>query len=191
MRAFIALALPEEVREALGRLQQDLAASRADVKWVEPHHLHVTMKFLGEITEEQRHAVEAMLRRLAEREAPFLLGVQALGAFPSADAPRVLWVGLADGRERVQRMAEAIEREGAALSFVREDRPFAAHVTIGRVRSTSHRQQLARALLETTWQPPAPWRVTSLTLYQSVLGSGGPRYTVLADVPLARGVSGG
>ena len=184
MRAFIALALPEEVREALGRLQQDLAASRADVKWVEPDHLHVTMKFLGEITEEQRHAVEAMLRRLAEREAPFLLGVQALGAFPSAAAPRVLWVGLADGRERVQRMAEAIEREGAALSFVREDRPFAAHVTIGRVRSKSHRQQLARCLLETGWQPPAPWRVASLTLYQSVLGSSGPRYTVLADVPL-------
>ena len=191
MRAFIALALPEEVREALGRLQQDLVASRADVKWVEPDHLHVTMKFLGEITEDQRHAVEAMLRRLAEREAPFLLGVQVLGAFPSATAPRVLWVGLADGRERVQRMAEVIEREGAALSFVREDRPFAAHVTLGRVRSSRHRQQLARALLNTTWQPPAPWRVASITLYQSVLGSVGPRYTVLADVPFARGVSGG
>lgn len=185
MRAFIAIALPAEVREALERLQQDLAASRADVKWVEPPNLHVTMKFLGEITEDQRRAVEAMLRRLAEREAPFLLGVQTLGAFPSAAAPRVIWVGLAEGRERVQRMAEAIERGGAALALVKENRPFAAHVTIGRVRSGSHRQQLTRRLQETVWQPPAPWRVTSLALFQSVLGPGGPRYTVLADVPLS------
>ena len=190
MRAFIAIALPAEVREALGRLQQDLAASRADVKWVAPDHLHVTLKFLGEITDAQREGMETLLRRIAGQEEPFLLSAHTLGAFPSAAAPRVLWVGLADGRERVQRLAEAIERDGAALSFAKEDHPFAAHVTIGRVRASRHRQQLARCLTDTAWQPPAPWRVTSLTLYQSVLGSGGPRYTVLADVPLTGGVIG-
>ena len=191
MRAFIAIALPAEVREALGRLQQDLAASRADVKGVEREHLHVRLKFLGEITDAQRRDVEARLGRIAGEEAPFLLSVRDLGAFPSAAAPRVLWVGLAEGRERVQRMAEAIEHGGAALGLAKEDRPFAAHVTIGRVRSGRRRQQLARGLQDVAWQPPAPWRVTSLALYQSVLGSGGPRYTVLAELPLGRGVSGG
>jgi len=191
MRAFIAIALPEEVREALAQLQRALAASRADVKWVERDNLHVTLKFLGEITDAQRQEVEAMLRRLAGPEEPFTLGVRELGAFPSAAAPRVLWVGLDDGREQAQRLAEAIEREGAALPLLKEERPFAAHVTIGRVRSKSHRQELTRLLRGLGWQPPSPWRATSLALYQSVLGSGGPRYTVLADVPFARGVSDG
>ena len=184
MRAFVAVDLPAHVRSALAELQQDLARSNADVKWVEPPNLHVTLKFLDEITDDERRTIEAMLRRIAEQEEPFTLGVREPGAFPSASAPRVLWVGLAEGRERVQRMAEAIEREGAAIPLPREARPFAAHVTLGRMRSPRHRQALAQRLRDTAWRAPDPWRVTTLTLYQSVLGSGGPRYTVLADVPL-------
>ena len=184
MRAFLAIALPPEVRRSLAMLQEALAVSRADVKWVELGNLHVTLKFLGEITEEQRLAVDTMLQRIVERETPFTLSVKELGAFPSIAAPRVIWVGLDEGRERVKRIAEVIEREGAARSFAKEERPFAAHVTIGRVRSPQGRQALAQALRDARWKPPEPWRVTSLTFYQSILGTPGPRYTVLADISL-------
>ena len=191
MRAFLAITLPTDIQDALSDLQQTLAASQATVTWVAPDHLHVTLKFLGSITEERRRAVAAMLRRAAQHEEPFPLGVDGgVGAFPSMTAPRVIWVGLATGKDVVTRLAASIEREGEALAFAKDERPFAAHVTLGRVRSPKHRHALVRALQECAWKAPAPWRVTSLTLYQSILGSGGPTYRVLDDAPLRAEIGG-
>lgn len=186
MRAFIALVLPDAARDALERLQQELRASRADVKWVEPDNLHVTLKFLGEISEAERQALERMLRQLATSMEPFALGLSGVGAFPSVSAPRVIWVGLGEGVEAAAHLAQAIEREGASIPLPREDRPFSAHVTLGRVRSPRGRQVLVVALKQSRWQPPSAWQVNAVTFYQSVLGSGGPQYTVLADIPLGR-----
>ena len=135
MRAFLGIRLPEPVRTALAAVQRELASAQADVKWVEPNNLHVTLKFLAEMTDEQQRAVEGLLGRIASREAPFQLGFTAMGAFPSMHAPRVLWVGLGQGKDVVMRIAQTIEQEGAALSLPQEERPFASHVTIGRVRS--------------------------------------------------------
>jgi 2'-5' RNA ligase len=184
MRAFIALTLPDEVRRSLAALQRELAAAGADVKWVEPANLHVTLKFLGEVTDEQRRAVEQLLGDVVCGEAAFTLGLDRVGAFPSFSSPRVVWVGLGEGKERAVRIAERIEESYGSLGLPKEERPFAAHVTLGRVRSPHRLPPLARAVHECAWRKPAPWTVTVLTLYQSVLGSDGPRYTVLAEAPL-------
>ncbi len=184
MRAFLGIRLPESVRNALKDLQNELAASRADVKWVSAGNLHVTVKFLDEISEAQRQAIEAMLQRIAAWQEPFLLSVGLLGAFPSVDSPRVIWVGLTEGRERLARLVEVIEREGTAIPLRREERPFSPHLTLGRVRSSRHRAMLTERLRAISWQPLAPWRVDAVTLYQSVLTPAGPRYAVLADIPL-------
>lgn len=185
MRAFIAVSLPEEVRTSLANLQRELARSGADVKWVEPENLHLTLKFLDEITDEQRREVETLLRRIGTQHHAFMLALHEAGAFPSVNAPRVVWVGCGEGAEVLARIAGQVEQESATWGFRKEERPFAAHLTIGRVRSPRRRQELAQSLQTTSWQPPAPWRVEMLTLYQSVLGSAGPRYTSLADIPLA------
>ena len=197
MRAFIALRLSPDVQSSLASLQQTLHASGANVKWVEPRNLHVTMKFLGEITEDQQRAVEALLRRVASEEGSFLLGLEGVGAFPSVRAPRVIWAGISEGKDAVLRLAAAIEREGAGL-LPKEDlpaprqqagqagRPFAAHVTLGRVRSPRHRQELTRALQAAAWTPPPACQMSALTLYQSVLGSAGPTYTALGEFPLKK-----
>lgn len=186
MRAFIAVTLPEEIRRALSALQQALAGAGADVKWVAPHHLHVTLRFLGEITDDQRQAVEEMLRRVAGGVAPFEVRLVGVGAFPSVAAPRVVWVGIVEGREALSQLADAIERERAPIGLLDEARPFAAHVTLGRVRSPRRRQTLSERLTTLTWDAPPAWRVASLTLYQSTLTPSGPTYTVLATVPLKK-----
>ena len=81
-------------------------------------------------------------------------------------------------------MADAIERQAEVLSLRREERSFAAHVTIGRVRSPKNRRVLADTLRSLVWRPPRSFRASTITLYQSVLGSAGPRYSVLAEFPL-------
>ncbi len=185
MRAFLGIALSNDARMSLERFEQALASAGADVKWVEPAHVHVTLKFLDEISQEQRHGVETLVGEIARRETPFTMRLDRVGAFPSLEAPRVIWVGLAEGQDVVRRLAEAIEREGAAIGLRKEERPFSAHATIGRVRSSRRREALVQRLRETTWKVPPPWRATSVTLYQSVLGQDGPTYTVLAELPLA------
>lgn len=184
MRAFIGIALPPEIRASLHGLQQDLAASGADVKWVEPANLHVTLKFLDEITPEQAEAVKMMLGRLAGKAAAFSLGLSCVGAFPSLAVPRVIWVGLEEGKELLARLAASIEEEARARSLRKEERPFSPHMTIGRVRSSRGHQALTQALREAIWTPPPAWTVGALTLYQSVLSPAGPRYTALTEVPL-------
>jgi 2'-5' RNA ligase len=180
MRAFIAIELPGPVRAALVSLQRQLAQAEADVKWVEEDNLHVTMRFLGEISEDQRQAIERLLGEVAGRTPRLQLSLSHLGAFPSASSPRVIWVGVGQGSEALSRIAREIEEGLSALHLPREPREFAAHLTLGRVRSPRNRAQLSHRLKELVWKPPAPFEVAHLTLFQSTLTSSGPLYTPLA-----------
>lgn len=182
MRGFIALSLPPSVRTALHQLQDRLAGTDADVAWVRPAQLHLTLKFLDDITPAQAEQVQAKLAAAAAAQAPFRCCLSGLGAFPSPQAPRVIWVGVTEGREEVMRLAEGIERHAAALGLRQETRAFSAHVTLGRVRSNPKRAALQRALTE-TWEGPEAWDVTSVQLYQSVLNPTGAVHTLLADCP--------
>lgn len=184
MRAFIAVELPQTVRRALTLLERELAVSRADVKWVEESNLHITMRFLGEITEDQRQAVEQLLRTVAHGVAPFPFTLVELGAFPSVASPRVVWIGVGQGKDVLRNLAEQLEDGLQQLGLPGEERGFAAHVTLGRVRSPKNRAELSSRLNTTAWIPPPPWRIERLTLFQSTLTSAGPLYAVLAHAPL-------
>ncbi|MBI2094512.1 MAG: RNA 2',3'-cyclic phosphodiesterase [Candidatus Omnitrophica bacterium] len=186
MRCFIAICLPEKVREGLTQLQHQLKQARADVKWVESGALHVTLHFLGEINAEECRQVEGMLRQIAVGCAPFTLKLQGIGAFPNLEKPRVLWVDIAEGKKALEELASSIAREGQALGFSTEKRPFAAHVTIGRVRSGLNLKSLALRMRQSVWAAPAAWQADYVYLFQSVLSSLGPTYTVLAEIPLGR-----
>ncbi len=184
MRLFIAVPLPDQVRAALGQLQERLAEAQADIKWVEPANLHLTLKFLGETPEGQVPAITEALTVTARSVARVELGLGALGAFPSMASPRVVWVGLHEGAQPLAALAQQLERSGRALGWRQAERPFSPHLTLGRVRSPRGRAQLVHALRKAAWRPPSPWPAAAVTLYQSVLSSSGPRYTALAEAPL-------
>ena len=184
MRLFIAVPLPDQVRAALGQLQERLAEAQADVKWVEPANLHLTLKFLGDMPEGQVPAIIEALATAARSAARVELGLGALGAFPSMASPRVVWVGLHEGAQPLAALAQQLELLGRTFGWPHAERPFSPHLTLGRVRSPRGRAQLVHALREAAWRPPSPWPATAVTLYQSVLSSSGPRYTALADAPL-------
>ena len=185
MRAFIALELPATVQAALAGLQRELAGAKADVKWVREEQLHVTLRFLGEITEPQRQTVEGLLREAAGRHERFQAGLSRIGAFPTTSAPRVIWAGIEAGRVEMERLARDVEEGLSRQGFPAEDRPFVAHVTLGRVRSSKNLPQLATTLKQASWTPPPAFPVDHITLFQSALSSAGPTYTPLAKIPLA------
>lgn len=164
-------------------MQCRLAASQADVSWVAVSNLHLTLRFLGEITDAQRAEITQVLETLARGIAPLRLRLSELGSFPNAHAPRVVWVGVEDETRQLPRLAAAVEQELAALGYSAREERFTAHVTLGRVRSPRHRDALSRQLAELAWTPPAACDVPQLTLMRSVLSSAGSSYTPLAQLP--------
>lgn len=161
--------------------------SRGGVKWTEEENLHVTMRFLGDITEAQRRGVEETLQGVASRHRTTTVQLTGLGAFPSMASPRVLWVGIGEGKDALTTIAGEIEQGVVSLGFPKADHPFGAHVTLGRVRSPKHRAQLVETMRQAAWESPEPFTATHLTLFQSTLTPSGPCYTVLARFPLQDG----
>lgn len=185
IRAFIAVELPEELRREVAAFEAELKRAGADVKWVEAANLHLTLKFLGNVTEEQIASLKEPLAQACRPLSRFTLTLEGIGAFPKTTYPRVLWVGVNEGKERLIELAQQVEEACSKLGFAAEERPFAAHLTIGRVRSQEGIGRLVRQLQLAEFRGKTMTPVSRVTLFQSTLGSGGPAYAPLAEVPFA------
>jgi RNA 2',3'-cyclic 3'-phosphodiesterase len=185
-RAFLALGLPDGARAAAGELLRELRGrlGGGDVKWVDPGNLHVTLRFFGDLD-------AAGLARARELTAawdgafePFPSGWTELGAFPSPRRPQVIWLGLRDEKAALAAFAREIEQRLVRAGFGRADKPFRAHVTLGRVRR-DRRVAWERASDGLT-MPAADFSIRRLVLMKSALMPAGPIYTPL-ETATARG----
>lgn len=145
-------------------------------------NLHVTLKFLGQIDPARVDAIADALASVAARTPPFDLDVRGLGAFPTADRPRVVWAGLHPAAP-LATLAREVDAALGTLGVSRESRPFAGHVTLGRVREHRRNPALAVALARPAQCGRLP--VTRVSLMRSQLDSRGARYTELTSVVLA------
>ncbi|HLE96387.1 MAG TPA: RNA 2',3'-cyclic phosphodiesterase [Candidatus Thermoplasmatota archaeon] len=182
MRGFIAVEVGPQ--PALVLLLEALRATGADLKIVPPENLHVTLKFLGETPDDALSAVGDAMRRAVEGEAPFRMRLRETGSFPPRSSPRVYWVGLAEA-EPLRRIAERLDTALEPLGWPRERRPFAAHMTVARARSSAGSDR-ARAAMERT-DVSGDVDVRRILLFRSELSRAGPKYTPRLDVPLGGG----
>ncbi len=185
MRTFVAVETSPEIKGRLRELVQRLKRTNADVKWIEPQGMHLTLKFLGETTPGFLAGIEAGLAAATGRSRPFELRVHGTGAFPPRSrSPRVLWAGIAADPALAELQAD-VEAEMEKLGFPREGRPFSPHLTLGRVKGPTG---LARALAELEKDTEASFggmTVERLTLFQSTLRPQGAEYGVLREFPLS------
>jgi len=187
MRTFIAITLPQDLISLLAGIQQELKKSRADVKWVEPQNIHMTLKFLGEIDQAGLEKASSILRQKTANASPFSVSLVKLGAFPSGRFPRVIWAGVEKGDQEVKRLAAALEEGFAEIGFPKESKPFSSHITLGRTRSGLHAGELSSLLgpVGEILQKQRPeFSVTALTLFESTLTPKGPFYESLATISL-------
>jgi 2'-5' RNA ligase len=190
VRCFVAVDLSGEARDAVAEAAGALRerGPRADVKWVDPANLHLTLEFLGEVTEDRIVAVRAALGRVAGGHAPFELGMAGIGGFPSLGRPRVLWAGVSHGLRELGLLAADVERAMAPLGFPPESRPFSGHVTLGRVRTPRGLRRVLDAAAALEGQPFGAWTVREIVLYRSHLRPSGSVYEPLATLALGRSV---
>lgn len=188
-RTFIAVPLAPDVRDAAAQARRPFAAYADRFRWVSPHHLHLTLQFLGDITTAQVAEAIAAARAAAASSAPFAITFAGLGAFPSPAAPRVVWVGVTRGAERLTALAESLARALRDRRFSLDPRPFAPHLTLARARGTGRPPDLRREAEAFDRVVLGDQSVDELTVVKSVLGSSEPVHTVVATVRLgeARG----
>jgi len=187
IRLFVACELPGEAREALAAVQRLLRERGAEgLRWVRPEGIHLTLKFLDQVPARRVEAIERALER-AVRE-PFRLSVRLgrLGSFGGSTGLRVVWVGLEGDVEPLAGLAARVERALEPMGFPRDRRPFAAHLTLARVRdgvSPQDRRHLFE-LIRSLELPPLPAvTLETVSLMQSTLEPGGAVYRCLARFP--------
>lgn len=181
MRAFIAIDLPTNIRAALAQLQADLRARGPDCRWTRPEGIHLTLKFLGPISDAQ---VEQVTRALAAL-APFCvfsIEVRGFGFFPDVWRPRVFWAGL-EAPPSLGELAQRVEGAMAGLGFAPETRPFAPHLTLARLKVPRPQPALA-ALVEARGEVSlGRFEVSEFFLFESKLSPQGAEYRKVARFP--------
>ncbi|UCD34456.1 MAG: RNA 2',3'-cyclic phosphodiesterase [Nitrospiraceae bacterium] len=186
MRSFIAIELPESAKSALAGLQQELKESGADVRWVKPEHIHLTLKFLGDVGSEVIDSLIQVLKGTCREGNPFSIEIRGTGVFPHARSPRVIWAGVSGGAA-LAALQRDIERGLSALGFDSEERPFVPHLTVGRVRSSLGKRQLIEKVDGFRDALFAEVDVRSVALMKSDLSPAGAHYTALARISLGKG----
>jgi 2'-5' RNA ligase len=184
-RSFIAIDIDEAVRRRLVAAQQQLASTGGELKLVEPENIHVTMKFLGDVPDNKIGAVADALRAAAEGAQPFDITVRGIGVFPNLRYMRVIWAGVADGRDAVIAIQRSVDRELQKLGFPPE-RDFVPHLTLARVKTAKRKEQLAATIKEIGKMEFGVTRARAVELKQSTLTSKGPIYSTLARIELGQ-----
>lgn len=174
IRVFIAIELPPDVKREMERVRALLAQSLPEqaVRWVQPDKMHLTLCFLGDTAVSQLPLISQRLDECAAQYAPFTLLLDGLGCFPNRQRPRVIWVGLKG--EQVERLQVAVETAVAQPGTPKDNKPFRAHLTCGRVKE-------GYKLANTHWQvvvKPVAMTVSAIHLIESQLRPSGPIYTV-------------
>jgi RNA 2',3'-cyclic 3'-phosphodiesterase len=186
MRAFIAIELPQETKDTLARLQAKLKMAGADVKWVEPKNIHLTLKFLGEIEEQTQNRIITQLEAISSAVKNFDICLTCCGAFPNTDSPRVIWAGIEQGDKEVYTLAKAIETHLESISIPKENREFSSHITLGRTRSSKNRHELAKTISRLNLKTlKEQFTASKITLFKSTLTPCGPIYEMIKEFPLS------
>ncbi|MHC4113938.1 MAG: RNA 2',3'-cyclic phosphodiesterase [Planctomycetota bacterium] len=187
MRVFIAIDIDEQTKKALGRLQEELRGhaglKKGDVKWVRPEIMHLTLKFLGEVRDDQIADVCDIVKTVAAAHKCFDLNVQSVGCF-GGSAARIVWVGTAEGNRQARFLQEDIEKNLHKAGWPRETREFSSHLTLSRVKKPGAGTKLKQIIENYGACQFGITQVDSVRVYQSELTPTGPIYTVLGSYNL-------
>lgn len=178
IRTFIAIKIPSELEEAFSELIRQMRRLPGDVRWVKPHSIHLTLKFLGEIAPDQLPGVFTAVEKAVTGVPLFSLKTGTKGAFPSFKRPRVFWVGLTEKNNHdLIDLQKRIEQEITRLGFPGEERAFKPHLTVGRVKSPKGIETISETFMKYQF-PEIEFTAEKVLVMKSELTPRGAIYTV-------------
>ncbi|MGB9959806.1 MAG: RNA 2',3'-cyclic phosphodiesterase [Candidatus Bathyarchaeales archaeon] len=181
IRSFIAFDIESaQVLERITHMQKILAETHADLKFVEPKNIHITIRFLGNITPHMVDRVYESMKKV--KFEPFEVKIQGIGAFPDTRYPRVLWAGIREGAEQLRSIFHQLEPQLRILGFAPDPKGFSPHLTIARVKSGRNKAELAKQVEENINYEFGIVKAECLRLKRSDLTPKGPIYSTLREV---------
>lgn len=186
-RIFVAVPVPEVVRSSIASVARTashalLPSQASNLRWVRRDQYHITLKFLGDITEPQVQSVtDAVAAATAEWARPIHLSARGIGAFPHLERARVLWVGTQGDVTLLRMLQQQVETRLVSRGFDSSNQPFKPHITIARLRQPG---PIPSPLLEYTDHVFGDWDVPCIQVIESQLSSAGPRYIVRHEISL-------
>lgn len=185
IRAFLAIDPPKSVLEEIARIQERLKKKvEGMIRWTPPSGIHLTLKFFGDIASADIAPISATVEKGIVGIGPLPLEVKTFGVFPDMRRPRVIWLGTAGETGRLTALQSNLDEEFGKLGFPKEDRPFRAHWTLGRIKSPGRLTGLPRVLETGTDITAGAFNAEALILFKSELTQHGAVYTKLAEYAL-------
>ncbi len=183
MRTFIAVDLPQEIKQKIDAVSSSLRNYGGRVSWVRAANLHLTMKFLGEIDDGLLPDLKRALQQQISQIPRFQFSLKDLGAFPNFHKPRVIWIGIDSGVEELTDLAIKVDEATHSLGFEKENRPFSAHLTIARVKDPRTVTDLIAEVQNTLFESE-PIHAEEVIIMKSQLTPRGAIYTPLERIKL-------
>lgn len=184
VRLFIAVEITEEIRKKLAEFQDRLKRVDADVGWVAPENLHITLKFIGYIDEEKIDAVINIIKDSLTHIRPFDLSYAGVGTLPTGKNPRVIFADVIDTGGVLAKIHERLDNQLVSLGVEHEDRKFDPHLTLGRIKTRRNVKKLVENLNSYNGFDFGSEHVTQVVLMKSDLSPEGPIYTKLHSADL-------
>jgi RNA 2',3'-cyclic 3'-phosphodiesterase len=184
LRLFVAIPVPAAIRNEMMRVQHELQplAPRGVVRWTKPEQLHLTLRFLGDVSSDRVAALQESVRAVCAGGLVLHLRAQGIGSFPSARSPRVIWIGIRDGESRLGDLQRKIEAAVQPFTAEPGGERFAGHVTLGRFKQFRHLELKALTghaeMMKTRMF--GEWTAPEIELIRSELSPTGAHYTTLA-----------
>jgi len=189
IRSFIAIELPEQLKQELVILEAELKdKSGISAKWVDPYSIHLTIKFLGNVSVDKIDGILSVMEKAVTGTSPFSLQITGLGAFPNLNRVQVAWVGLAGELNKLAELQKRLESGLVSFGFPVESRAFKPHLTLARVRDRVpliDRQRFGRIIAETGFKAENDIKVASINLMKSELTREGAIYSCTGTVALS------
>jgi len=184
IRSFLAIELPKAFLKRIEEVQGDLKSSRADVRWVSPEKIHLTLKFLGYIEEVRIEPIIKAIEGPIHKTAVFSIALKGMGVFPHLRNPRVIWMGLLDDKGFLAPLKNRLEKDLEGIGFESEARAFQPHLTLGRVNSSRGKDELLNRMEKYQETDFGGFDIEEVILFKSNLRPTGPIYTPLREVKL-------
>ena len=184
MRTFIAIELTDGIKLQLSRLQGKLQRFDRAVRWMHTEHMHLTLRFLGDVDDNRIPAVCKALDEAGTQCRPFDITVKGAGCFPPSGGPRVVWAGVENPDGGLQACYQAVETALDGVGFDREGRPFSPHLTVGRIRSPGSARGLRESVAALSDVAGGELQVAELVFFSSELRRHGPLHTPMHHIDL-------
>ena len=185
---FLALQAPQEVREVLVKIQQEVRERMPDsiARWTRPEQFHLTLKFLGDVEVDRAEELESAIRQVTSNVGRFDVTATGIGFFPDAHRPRVLWAGVSNRGAQLANLFHLAQKACEAFTSVPGEKEFVGHITLGRIKKLGRKDRHAPGTIVTVHKdaPLGNWTIESVEIMRSELSAAGAVHETVASIPL-------